>query len=473
LIRGLHIFYDSANYIIKDSYVVDKNCNDALDHLNSATDIVSPFTTISDITSTFSYRCVRKSLQEAVSDVIERRGGHLVRNNMQIEVRQNIGQDRNVVLSYGKNILGIKSQEIWDEVVTKLMPVGKDGLLLPEIWLELGETLYDIPFSRVISFEQNEIAQEDFKDGEGNEDIDGYNDALINDLRTKGLEYLNQNAVPKVSYGLNAYLKNVSDVGDIIYVKHPKCRIDLETRVIALEYDIISERIKKIEFGNFKNTLKNLIRSVNTKIKLEVEKSESNTTAKLEKELQEATDKIKETLGGSYVVYDGDKILIVDKLPKEEAVNVIMINAAGIGFSQDGINGTFKSAWTIDGTMDMQNLNTINLTADMIKGGTLKLGSALDESGTLELYGESNTLICKIDSDGITVFCTDGSIIKLNSNEGLAGYNPDGVKFYQGFGNEFNMTKSDVSEELTISDKIRFLPLTTDTNTGIGFVAMV
>lgn len=64
-----HVFYDSQNYLIADSYVVDKNCNDALDHLNSATDNTSPFTTISDITKINSFRCVRKSLYEAIQTV--------------------------------------------------------------------------------------------------------------------------------------------------------------------------------------------------------------------------------------------------------------------------------------------------------------------------------------------------------------------------------------------------------------------
>ncbi|GHV24586.1 hypothetical protein FACS189465_1940 [Clostridia bacterium] len=91
IVRGYHIYFDSANYIIQDSYVVNKNCNDALDHLNTATDVTSPFTTLSDINSVNSFRCVRKSLEEAVSEVINRWSGHLIRNNWAIEVRQNIG----------------------------------------------------------------------------------------------------------------------------------------------------------------------------------------------------------------------------------------------------------------------------------------------------------------------------------------------------------------------------------------------
>jgi hypothetical protein len=122
------------------------------------------------------------------------------------------------------------------------MPVGKDGLLLPEIWISIDEQLYDIPYTKVVSFEQNEINQKDYSDGEGNIDEAAYQSALINDLRAKGLEYLNENSAPKVKYTLNAYLKNVSDVGDAIWVRHPKCRIDIITRVIALEFDVIRQQ---------------------------------------------------------------------------------------------------------------------------------------------------------------------------------------------------------------------------------------
>ncbi|MBR2383787.1 MAG: hypothetical protein IKA89_08650, partial [Anaerotignum sp.] len=39
-----HLTYDSKNYVIKDANSVDKNCNSALEHFNSSTDIESPFT---------------------------------------------------------------------------------------------------------------------------------------------------------------------------------------------------------------------------------------------------------------------------------------------------------------------------------------------------------------------------------------------------------------------------------------------
>ena len=155
-----HIYYDSKNYLIEDSYVVDKNCNDALDHLNSATSDLSPFTTLSDVNDTNSYRCVRTSLYEAINVVLERWGGHLVRNNFNIQIKENIGQDNGVTVRYAKNLKNITCETNWNDVVTKLLPVGKDGLLLNAIdgTADLYVTSsieYDIPFTKTVSFEQD------------------------------------------------------------------------------------------------------------------------------------------------------------------------------------------------------------------------------------------------------------------------------------------------------------------------------
>ena len=470
--RAYHVYFDSQNYIIKDSYVVDKNCNDALDHLNMACDIMSPFTTISDITTVNSYRCVRKSLEEAISDVIDRWGGHLVRDNYNIAIRENIGQDRGVTIAYAKNISKITQKENWDNVVTKILPVGKDGLLLPETYLELEEDLYDIPYTRVVSFDQNDITEENYT-VDGVLDTEAYNDALEEDLRHQATTYLEENKIPQVNYSVSAYLKDVSDVGDTIYVKHPKCKIDITTNVIAIEYDCIQEKYTKIEFGNFKSKLKNLIQNITSNITEEVDKSNTETVAKLQTELQDATNQIKNSLSDSYCIYDGDKILVVDKLPKEEAVNCLLISNGGIGFSNTGINGTFSSAWSIDGTLNMQQINVINLVADLIKGGTLKLGSNLDESGKMELYDEANKLICKIDKTGLTFYNEDGSYILINPDVGFVGYDSTNNKTYWVDGDEFHQKKSVVEEEITFAQKLRFVDIETDTNSGVGLVAMV
>jgi hypothetical protein len=170
--------------------------------------------------------------------------------------------------------------------------------------------------------------------------------------------------------------------------------------------------------------------------------------------------------------------LIVDKLPKEEATNVMRINSAGIGFSTTGINGAFTSAWTLDGTLNMQNINVINLTADLIKGGTLKLGSNLNEYGQIKIYNEANTLIGTFDKDGVILYGTNGTYLVMNPVVGFAGYDSGGNLTFWVSEDEFHMKKSVVEEEITLCSKVRFIPITlydtdgtTVINDGIGLVS--
>lgn len=480
-LRAWHVFYDSENYVIADSYVVNKNCNDALDHLNTATDITSPFTTISDITTINSFRCVRKSLKEAVETVLERWGGHLVRDNWSIGIRASIGQDNGVTVRYRKNLKEISCEENWEDVVTKLMPVGKDGILLNEIdpmasLYVYSDTSYDIPYTKVIHFSQDDISEDDYKDSQGNLDEEAYKLALVEDLRDQAQNYVEINYLPKVNYTLSANIEKITDVGDTVEVIDERLGINILTNVISFDYDLILKKYKQIEFGNFTKNLSGLMNDITAKTDDLVRQSSEAVRITLSQELNQATSEIWNTLGNSYVIYEGDKILVVDRLPKEQAVNVIMINNGGIGFSQTGINGTFNSAWTIDGTLNMQAINVINLTANLIKGGTLKLGSKQNESGKLEIYDESNNLIGEMTKDGLKMYGLDGSYVLMNNDVGFAGFDRNGTKIYWVNGDEFHMKKSVVEEEITLCNKLRFIPITlmsnnTVVNDGIGLVS--
>ncbi len=483
-IKAYHVFYDSKNYLIQDSYVVDKNCNDALDHLNSSTDTTSPFTTISDITKIASYRCVRKSLYEAIQVLLDRYGGHLYRDNWTIGIKANIGQDNGVTIRYGKNLKDIKATYNWDSVCTKLLPVGKDGLLLnatdptASVYLE-STTQYEIPYTKTISFDQSNIVEDDYKDEETGElDEDAYKQALVNDLAEQGQNYLATNSVPVVNYTLSANVEKVSDIGDTIEVVDEKLGINITTNIISFEYDCILDKYTQIEFGNFTPTLSGLMNNISSQTQQIVDESTATLQITLGQELEDATGQIWDALGNSYVIYEGDKILVVDSLPKETATNVIMINNGGIAFGQNGINGTFSTAFTIDGTLITSNIEVINFTADLIKGGTLKLGSNLNQNGQIEVYDEANTLIAELNKAGLKMYGVDGSYILMNNTVGFSGYDRLGNQIYWVSKDEFHQKKSVVEEEITLCNKVRFIPITiTDSNNnvvndGIGLVSV-
>lgn len=356
-VRAWHLYYDTENYVIADVNIAGSGCQAALNKLKGGCDSTLPFSVVSDIADAGSFHCIRKTFADAVNDVLAVWGGHLDRDGWNIGIRANIGQDRGVTLAYGKNIREITAVENWDNVCTKILPVGKKEVTIGFL---TSDTQYELPYTKVVEFTQ------DLEQGEDETD-EGFTARLQADLRVQAAQYLAEHALPEVNYTLKAHLQNVADVGDTIWVKHPKCQVDVETRVISVKWDAIKGEYKEIEFGNFRKKLAGL----NSMVTAEIKKAEKTTESFVNEELRKATDKIMGVMGNSYVIYDGDKILILDKLPKEEAKNVIRINSAGIGFSSTGINGTFNSAWTIDGTFDAQQINVINLNADAIVSGSI------------------------------------------------------------------------------------------------------
>ena len=468
--KAWHLTYDAKNYLIKDSYAVDKNCNDALNYFNDNTDITSPFDVSSDITEIVSTRVIRQSLFDVFEQFIgaDKYGGHWVRDNFSFGIKASVGQDRGVVLAYQKNIYDIEVSENWDNVCTKILPYTTDGdvaIELDETYVELDEDLYNIPYSRIVKFE-NIYKKEDFATREE------FLTATKEWLKAQADAYLDVNKVPLVNYSISAEISNVSDIGDLIYVKHPKVNVNITTNVISIKYDVLKGKYTKIEFGNFKKEIKNFRQEIVEEVGKDTDTKVNETKNLLEQELSDATDKINSVLGNSYVIYDGNEILVVDRLPKENATYCLKINSAGIGFSNTGIQGQFNSAWTINGTLDMQQINVINLTASLIKGGTLKLGGTNNANGTFELYDDTNRLVSLMDKQGLTVYATDGSYVKLNADVGFAGYDKSGNKIYWADGDVFRMKNAEVENEIKIAGKIKIVPVSTDSSVGVGFVAV-
>ena len=467
-VKAWHKFYDSKNYLIADSYVVDKNCNDALDHLNSATDNESPFTTLSDVQTVASYRCVRKSLYEAINTVLERWGGHLVRDNNSIQIRQSIGSDNGVTIQYRKNLKDISVSYDWSGVCTKLLPVGKDGFTIDYVY---SQQQYDVPYTKTVSFEQD-INSEDY------EDEDQYQTALRDDLTAQAQKYLETSQYPAINYTLNANMDKITDIGDTVVVFDERLGVNITTHVLSFEYDCIQERYIQVQFGTAQATLSDLMSSVTNDINSSINENNQTLSVTLKDALTEAENKIWNALSSSYVIYQGNQILVVDTLPAEDANNVIRINSGGIAFSNTGINGSFTTAWSIDGTFNAQAINVINFTADLIKGGTLKLGSNLNQYGLIEIYDEANTLIAQLDKNGLKMYAQNGAYIIINTEVGFAGYDKNGVKTFWVSEDEFHQKKSVVEEEITLCNKVRFIPIEvydngTLVNDGIGLVSTV
>lgn len=254
--KAYHVFYDSKCYLVPSATITNKTCKQALETVNGATEPTSPFTVNSDVTGTQSLETANKSLYGSVTDILKAYGGHLVRDNWSFEIKSSIEHDNGVIVQYGKNLKDITCESKWDDVVTKIMPIGKDGcklnLVNPSASVYItSSTQYDIPFTKCVQFQQDIIQQDYPTEAQ-------YKAALVADLTAQATQYLNQNCVPKVNYNLKANLEKITDIGDVVEVIDDRLGVHIMTNVIGYEYDCISGEYVSVEFGNFTETLSDL-----------------------------------------------------------------------------------------------------------------------------------------------------------------------------------------------------------------------
>jgi phage minor structural protein len=450
--KAWHIFYDSENYLIKDSYVVDKNCAEALYHLNSATEPASPFVVFSDIEQIGSFRCVRKSLYEAFTTVQERWGGHFIRDNFSFGLRKQIGVDTGVTIRYRKNIKDITCEENWNDVVTEILPVGKDGILLNEldplrsVYIK-STTQYSVPYTKTVSFTQDEIDPENFTDGEGNLDETQYKTALMENLAQQALNYLEENKKPKITYTLSAHLEEITDIGDIVTVIHEPLNIELTASIIGFDYDCILKKYKQIIFGNFSNSLSNLLGDIKSATNEGITKQTNYLQNYFRDEITTLESDLTKLFVGGVVYYNGNRIVVMDKYPVENAKNILLIDNEGISFSTNGINGEFKQLYYLNGEIDFSKFSKIYW-------GNLDLGRAKDKAGALRLFDGTNSLQFLLNNVGFYSVGENNFIAKSNRKSFLEIFNGNDEKVFSIKENTIYSEQAEINKVLKLGENV-------------------
>lgn len=343
-----HVMFDARRYILLDARPTKTNGLNGLKYINERTDKISPFSIYSNVETINTAYFIRKTLLEAWELFEERWGGVFDADNWDISFKQSVGNDNGETIIYGKNMQGFEIFEDWSNVCTKLLPVGYDGLLLPEKYLT-SETQYEIPYTKVIDF-QTELESEEQTE-----------ENLLAELRTKAVAYLEENCIPKVSYTVNSNVKNDLEIGDKIKVLHPF--VEIFTEVLEYEYDLISKKVKSLTFGNYTRDVKTKFDNIKNTIT-----QINQVISKQEVIINDQTNLINSLNKNGYVYIDDNEILILDKLPKEKAENVWRIGMAGIGFSSNGYEGPFETAITMDGKINADFITTGTLATDRIEG---------------------------------------------------------------------------------------------------------
>ena len=163
---------------------------------------------------------------------------------------------------------------------------------------------------------------------------------------------------------------NLCDTATVI---HNKLGVKCKAKVVKTVYNVLLERYDEIELGETRTNLSDTVKtSVLSKLREEVP-----SKSYLREEIDRATQLIAGGLGGHLIIGTNangqpNELLVMDTEDKNTCKNCIRINANGIGFSTTGYNGTYRTAWTLDGHFVADFIDSGILSANVIKAGLLK-----------------------------------------------------------------------------------------------------
>ena len=172
-------------------------------------------------------------------------------------------------------------------------------------------------------------------------------------------------------YAAVAPLQRVS-LCDKVSVIYSELGVNAKLQIVRVEYNVLLERYNEMELGKPSVSFADVVRgSTESAILKQVP-----TVSMMQQAIDAATDLISGGLGG-HVVFNynaagqPNEILILDTEDKDTAVHVLRINENGIGFSSTGYNGTYTTAWTLDGNFVADYITTGTLNANLLRTGII------------------------------------------------------------------------------------------------------
>lgn len=256
-VEARHIFYDLLDNWIEDTNIVGQLGNNAIQQILSNTQYAHRFTGSSNIESTANARMVRMNPVEALLDdgkdntFINRWGGELLRDNFRIQMFNRRGMDRGVEIEHRKNLLGYEASIDVSTIVTRIQPVGFDGLMLPERYVD----------SEFVDEDHPVIAEVEFRDikaavGENEDDDDAVPlEEAYNLLREAAEKEFTVNNVDEpetvidvdfVALHNTEQYKDLAQLqeihgGDTVHVNVPDHGFNITSRLVAFEFSLLKE----------------------------------------------------------------------------------------------------------------------------------------------------------------------------------------------------------------------------------------
>lgn len=330
-------------------------------------------------------------------------GGEYEFDRYEVKLYASRGRDAGVTIRYGKNLTSLETSADADGAYTSAVPYWRkedDVVVGGQVDSgHSGDYAYQrcVPMDLSYEFEEaptkaqlEQMARERMEAGSPWRIPSNTKISFIPLYQTE--EY--REAAPQERVGLC----------DVVTIAHEGLGVSAKAKVVRTDYDVLMERYDSIEVGDARGSLaQEAAGGLATVEDLKENKSW------LERAVEHATKLITGGLGG-YVLLkpnangEPEEILVMDTKDINTARRIWRWNMGGLGYSENGYEGPFGLAITMDGSIVADYVKTGTLMANLIKAGVL---ASLDND-TFYLDLENGILRMKAQSLEISGKTVDG-----------------------------------------------------------------
>ena len=418
-VYATHIFYDLSDNFLEDVSPKDKSGDGAIKWMQARTVYANDFVASSDITKIATARYVRRNFVDALigsdNSFINTWGGELYRNNKSFAINKNKGLNRGVQIRYGKNMKEIT----WDiditGIVTRIYPVGFDGLMLPEKYIDsplinnyINPKIQKMEFPDIQIDEDNGITEEIALEQLRNITNEQYELGIDKPTMTIQIDFLELSKTDEYKQKYSSMEKIY--LGDYVEAIVPHLNLKESMKIVATKYDVLAQKYIEFELSNSNKKVNNFINNT----KQLIQKLEKIDTNVLDGARKNVTNLIVNALGGN-VYKTRNELFIMDSENPSEAKKVWRWNINGLGYSSTGIGGPYGIAITADGQIVADYITTGKLNANLIEGyGEMLLTVSNMNSEVSQIKTTTNSNTTKINNVESSLNTTNNNINNLS-----------------------------------------------------------
>ncbi|PWX33375.1 peptidase M23 [Clostridium perfringens] len=260
-IKARHIFFDLVKHNLLDTRAVACNGQQALERILEGT----KYKGHSDINRINTcYFCVTNIVQaingENDNSFRNRWGGEMLFDNFDIYINNRIGGDYGVRVNYSRNMEDVNLIIDRDNIVTRAYPRAFDGIMLPEKYIDSPLiNKYPIVCEDYIDMSDLKLKDPNTSNDEGFDTEEELYQAMrerMKKLYEGGIDKPRVSGNVKVAMLENSIeykdfkgLVNIG-IGDTVTVNHKDIGIDMKTRAITIEWNLVTKKYENVEFGD-------------------------------------------------------------------------------------------------------------------------------------------------------------------------------------------------------------------------------